>query len=71
MSYYENMAQNRVNEALQEGTESQRAYRNRRPRKSRIRGLVQSVAKAVSKLKLAGKQERTTALSRATKHGEA
>lgn len=71
MSYYENLAQNRVNEALQEGTESQRAFRSRRPRKSRIKGLVQFVARGVSKLKAGRKEERATSLTRAAKQSEA
>lgn len=45
MSNYETIAQIRVNEALQEGLESQRAFRGRTKRPSRLKGILKSVAR--------------------------
>lgn len=71
MSNYEMLAQIRVNEALQEGLESQRASRARTTRPSRIKGMLKSVIGSTKRRFLARSASDTRKLPRSAKRIEA
>lgn len=64
MSFYENMSRIRVEEALKEGVESQRAFRARASRPSRIKDFLKSVSLFVKRRFFVRSSSDTAKLSR-------